>query len=64
MKEPIKKLPKDPLKLLVRGLSDKTTSDSLLFYMEAISEREVCDVIRGDGDNALVSFTEKPGNHR
>ena len=61
IKEPVKQLPKDPLKLLVQGLSDKTTPDGLSCYMEAISGEEVCNVTLGDSDNALVFFSEKPG---
>ena len=62
---PVKKVPKDPLKLLVKGLNEKTSKDGLLNFMEAISGGEVCDVVFGNDNSALVSFAKgsEPGTN-
>lgn len=50
------------MRLLVKGLSEKTTRDGLISYMEVISEfQEVSDVEFGEQGCALVTFSEEYG---
>ena len=57
-----KKLPIDTMRLLVKGLSEKTTRDGLISYMEVISEfQEVSDVEFGEEGCALVTFEDEYG---
>jgi len=54
-------LPKDPYKLHISGLSDKTTKDCFLSYIEVVSGEEVQSILFGDNANAMVTFLEPPG---
>ena len=58
LKKPAKKIPVDTKKLLVKGLSEETTRDALVSYMEVVSALEVLDVEFGEQGCALISFAE------
>ena len=46
----------------MKGLSEKTTQDGLISYMEVISKfQEVSDVEFGEQGCALVTFSEEYG---
>ncbi|KAL9972377.1 hypothetical protein ACROYT_G018663 [Oculina patagonica] len=58
IKQPVKKPPIDTTRLVVKGLSDKTTSDGLQYYMEVVSGVEVLSIEFGQEGCALVTFNE------
>ena len=59
---PKKKLPPDPVKVHVQGISETTTKDCLRFYLEKFSDAEVKEVYLGCTNNALATFASEPGN--
>ena len=61
LRKPVKKLPIDTTKLLVKGLSEKTTKDGLASYVEVVSGLEVSDIEFGEQGCALVIFSETYG---
>ena len=61
---PPKKVPLDPLRLHVQGISKMTTEDCLSFYLEKFADVEVQEVYLGVKDNALVVFESEPGNFK
>ncbi len=62
-KQPELILPLDRKKLYVENINPKITKDSLRNYMEVRTDRDVCDVQFGDNRNALMTFSEEPGNY-
>lgn len=64
LKQPARELPIDPKRLLVKGLSDKTTQDFFQFYMEAVSGVDVLKVEFGGKACAVVTFDEAYGRFR
>ena len=60
---PKKKLPLDPVRMHVQGLSETTTEDCLRFYLEKFSDVEVEKVCFGSKNNALATFEAEPGNY-
>ncbi|XP_078371828.1 protein mono-ADP-ribosyltransferase PARP14-like isoform X2 [Oculina patagonica] len=63
IKPPEKKPPTDTRKLLVKGLSDRTTLDGLQCYMEVVSRLEVLSIEFGEQGCALVTFNETYDYH-
>ncbi len=61
IKPPEKKPPTDTRRLLVKGLSDRTTLDGLQCYMEVVSRLEVLSIEFGEQGCALVTFNETYG---
>lgn len=61
LQPPKKKVPPDPLRIHVQGLSEKTTEDCLCFYLEKFSGVDVEKVYFGANNNALVVFDCEPG---
>ena len=61
IKQPVKKPPTDTTRLVIKGLSDKTTSDGLQCYMEVVSGGEVLSIEFGKEGCALVTFKENYG---
>ena len=59
---PKKKLPPDPFKVHVQGISETTTEDCLRFYLEKFSDPEVVEVCLGCNNDALATFESEPGN--
>ena len=59
---PVKKMAPDPCRLHIKGLSDKTTADRLLSFMEVASGLDVLNVDFGTQNNAVVTFDGTPGN--
>jgi len=59
---PKKKLPPDPVKVHVQGISEKTTEDCLRFYLEKFCNVEVVEVYLGCNNDALATFESEPGN--
>ena len=57
---PKKKVPLDPLKVHVQGLNEKTTKDSLWFYLEKFSNVDVTEVYMGFNNNAVAVFDAEP----
>ena len=57
-----KKIPPDPVKVHVQGISEKTTEDCLRFYLEKFSDAEVVEVFLGSNNDALATFESEPGN--
>lgn len=64
LREPVKKLPFDTVRLLVTGLSEKTTRDGLLSYLEVVSGLEVSDIEFGVQGSTLVTFSKEYGKLR
>lgn len=64
LREPVKKLPFDTVRLLVKGLSEKTTRDGLLSYLEVVSGLEVSDIEFGVHGSTLVTFSKEYGKLR
>ena len=58
---PKKKVPLDPQKVHVQGLNEKTTKDSLSFYLEKFSNVDVTEVYMGCNNNAMAVFDAEPG---
>lgn len=58
-----KNLPTDKRSVHVSGISDRTTKDGLMTYMEVISGEEVENVLFGDTCNAMVIFKDPPGTN-
>ena len=58
---PKKKVPLDPRKVHVQELNEKTTKDSLWFYLEKFSTVYVTEVYMGSNNNALAVFDAEPG---
>ena len=61
LRKPVKKLPIDTMRLLVKGLSEKTTADGLQSYMEVASGLEVSKVDFGQEGCALMTFGDAYG---
>ena len=61
IRKPVKELPIDTKRLLVKGLSDKTTRDGLQSYMEVVSGVEVLSIEFGLQGSAAVTFDETYG---
>lgn len=61
IRKPVKELPIDTKRLLVKGLSDKTTRDGLQSYMEVVSGEEVLSIEFGQQGSAAVTFGETYG---
>ena len=61
LQPPKKKVPPDPVRIHVQGLSEKTTEDCLCFYLEKFSGVDVEKVYFGTNNNALVVFDYEPG---
>jgi len=59
---PKKKLPLDPVKVHVQGISETTAEDCLRFYLEKFSDAEVVEVYLGYNNDALATFEHEPGN--
>ena len=59
---PPKKVPLDPLRVHVQGLSVTTSKDCLSFYLEKFADVEVEEVYLGVKNNALAVFESEPGN--
>ena len=59
---PKKKLPLDPVRIHVQGISETTTEDCLRFYLEKYTDVEVQEVYLGCKNNALAIFESEPGN--
>ena len=62
LRPPVKKLPPDPCRLHIKGLSEKTTPDGLLSFMEVASGLDVLNVEFGTQNSAVVTFDGTPGN--
>ena len=62
MRQPPKKVPLDPLRLHVQGISETTTEVTLSFYLEKFADVEVEEVYLGVKNNALAVFESEPGN--
>ena len=61
-KEPPKKrVPLDPIRVLVRGLNEKITEDCLLFYLERCTDVAVKEVTKCFNNNAVAVFEAEPG---
>ena len=58
-----KKVPPDPVRVHVQGISEETTADCLCFYLEKFSGVAVKNVYFGSNNNALAVFDEEPGNN-
>ena len=58
IKKPAKKIPVDPKRLLVKGLSEATTRDALASYVEVVSGLEVLHVEFREQGCALIKFAE------
>ena len=61
---PPKKVPLDPLRLHVQGISKTTTIDCLSYYLETFADVEVVEVYLGVKNNALAVFESEPGNFK
>ena len=61
---PKKKLPLDPVRIHVQGISETTTKDCLRFYLEKFTDVEVQEVYLGCKNNALATFESEPGNYK
>ena len=61
IRKPVNKLPIDTKRLLVKGLSDKTTRDGLQSYMEVVSGVEVLSIEFGEQGSAAVTFDKTYG---
>ena len=61
LERPIQKLPADPCKLHITGLSERTTRDTLMSFMEVATGLEVLGVDFGAKANAIVTFDGAPG---
>ena len=61
VRKPVKELPIDTKRLLVKGLSDRTTRDGLQSYMEVVSGAEVLSIDFGQQGSAAVTFDETFG---
>ena len=61
IRKPVKELPIDTKRLLVKGLSDKTTRDGLQSYMEVVGGVEVLFIEFGLQGSAAVTFDETYG---
>ena len=61
---PKKKLPLDPVKVHVQGISENITEDCLRFYLEKFSDAKVVGVYLGCNNEALVTFESEPGNFK
>ena len=61
IRKPVKELPIDTKRLLVKGLSDKTTRDGLQSYMEVVSRVEVLSIEFGEQGSAAVIFGKTYG---
>ena len=61
---PKKKLPLDPVKVHVQGISETSTEDCLHFYLEKFSDAEVMGVYLGCNNDALAIFESEPGNFK
>ena len=59
---PSKKVPLDPLRVHVQGISETTTKDCLSFYLEKFALVDVEEVYFGVKNNALAVFDGEPGN--
>ena len=59
---PKKKLPLDPVRIHVQGISETTTKDRLRFYLEKFTDVEVQEVYLGCKNNALAIFESELGN--
>ena len=62
LRPPVKKLPPDPCRLHIKGLSEKTTADGLLSFMEVASGLDVLNVDFDTQNNAVVTFEGTPSN--
>ena len=62
MRQPPKKVPLDPLRLHVQGISETTTEVTLSFYLEKFADVKVEEVYLGVKNNALAVFESEPGN--
>ena len=58
IRKPVKKLPIDTKRLLVKGLSDETSRDGLQCYMELVSGVDVLSIEFGQQGSAAVTFDE------
>ena len=58
IRRPVKELPMDTKRLLVKGLSEKTTRDGLQCYMELVSGVKVLSIEFGEQGSAAVTFDE------
>ncbi|KXJ05535.1 probable serine/threonine-protein kinase DDB_G0271682 [Exaiptasia diaphana] len=56
----LKSLPNDPRKVHVMGLSNRTTTDGLIFFMELASGEEVEDVLLMEDSCGTVTFKRPP----
>jgi len=59
---PEEKLPPDPVKVHVQGISETTTQDCLRFHLEKFCYVDVVKVYLGCNNDALVTFESEPGN--
>ena len=64
LKQPPRELPIDTKRLLVKGLSDKTTQDAFQCYMEVVSGVDVLKVEFGGEACAVVTFNEAYGKFK
>ena len=57
-----KKVPPDPVRIYIQGLSEHTTEDCLAFYLEKFCENaSVKNVYFGSNKNAIAVFDTEPG---
>lgn len=61
LKKSAEKIPLDTTRLLVKGLSEETTRDALVSYMEVVSGVEVSDIEFGEHGSSLISFANSYG---
>ena len=61
LKKSAQKIPLDTTRLLVKGLSEETTRDALVSYMEVVSGVEVSDIEFGEHGSSLISFANSYG---
>ena len=61
---PSKKVPLDPVRVHVQGISEKTTEDCLSIYLEKFADVDVKEVYFGCMNNALAVFEREPGTFK
>lgn len=61
LQKPMTKPSTDNMRLLVRGISEKTTQDGIQSYMEVVSGVEVTQVQFGEPGCVMVTFAEEYG---
>jgi hypothetical protein len=62
LKQTPKELPVDQVRVHVMGVSEKTTKDGLISYLEVVSGEEVVSIVFGSNSNVMVTFIDPPGD--